>query len=128
MRCPNGHDFRTVPPFPNGSCRACNYASKARYRQQHPERYLASWQRQNWKQKHIRCTPEDYQKLLAYQKGRCAICRKMSRKRRLAVDHNRRTGKTRGLLCLACNTRLVKVVEDMWKLIPKAVQYLKGQN
>lgn len=43
------------------------------------------------------------------QKGRCAICGKHERrfKKRLAVDHCHRSGKTRSLLCFPCNRFLV---------------------
>lgn len=39
----------------------------------------------------------------------CAICKKPEShfKNRLAVDHNHRTGKVRGLLCYRCNKFLV---------------------
>lgn len=43
------------------------------------------------------------------QMGRCAICGKHERrfKKRLAVDHNHKTGKVRSLLCFPCNRFLV---------------------
>jgi len=48
--------------------------------------------------------PGEYAQRLAAQKGRCAICRKVPRKRYLAVDHDHRTGTVRGLLCYFCNS------------------------
>lgn len=55
----------------------------------------------------------DYDKMLAAQNGRCAICgttnagkETKTGKRFFAVDHCHETGKIRGLLCVACNTRL----------------------
>ena len=49
------------------------------------------------------------QKLSDAQNGCCAICGKAEAlfKNRLAVDHNHRTGKVRGLLCYRCNKFLV---------------------
>ncbi len=43
------------------------------------------------------------------QKGCCAICGKHQSqfKMRLALDHNHRTGKLRGLLCYRCNKFIV---------------------
>lgn len=43
------------------------------------------------------------------QSGRCQICKKHERrfKKRLAVDHNHSSGKTRSLLCFPCNRFLV---------------------
>ena len=45
------------------------------------------------------------QKLSDAQNACCAICARSeaSFKNRLAVDHNHRTGKVRGLLCYQCN-------------------------
>lgn len=50
--------------------------------------------------------PGEYKALLKRQGGRCAICRKVPRKRNLAVDHDHSTGKVRGLLCYMCNSAL----------------------
>jgi recombination endonuclease VII len=44
-------------------------------------------------------TYEEYLAVLKYQDYRCYICRKRPLKRRLAVDHDHRTNKVRGLLC-----------------------------
>ena len=38
-------------------------------------------------------------------------CHRSEFKRTLAVDHNRKTGKVRGLLCINCNVKL-GVLED----------------
>ncbi len=48
-------------------------------------------------------TLEDYQALLDKQNGRCAICRRLPAKNKLAVDHDHDTGAVRGLLCPPCN-------------------------
>lgn len=40
-----------------------------------------------------------YQALLEWQRGRCFICGRVPRSRRLAVDHDHETGEVRGLLC-----------------------------
>lgn len=44
--------------------------------------------------------------MLADQDGRCAICMRRPRNRRLAVDHDHFTGLPRALLCYTCNKAL----------------------
>ena len=65
-------------------------------------------------------TPGDYQRLLEYQGGACAICRG-TRSYRLNVDHCHRTGKVRGLLCRRCNKLLRDVRDDTTTLRGAAV-------
>jgi hypothetical protein len=52
-------------------------------------------------------TAEQYDALLERQGGKCAICRARPRSKRLAVDHNHKTGEVRGLLCSRCNHDLM---------------------
>jgi len=56
----------------------------------------------------------DYNRMLEEQEFRCKICfvHEGEFTRKLAVDHNHKTGKIRGLLCGQCNTALGKVKED----------------
>lgn len=49
--------------------------------------------------------------MLAAQDGRCAICTRRPRARRLAVDHDHNTGLVRGLLCYTCNKFVLGFVE-----------------
>jgi len=76
-------------------------------------------------------TTEEYQALFNKQDGRCAIrgvgeghrsCR--GRPCRLAIDHDHRTGATRGLLCNNCNRGLGRF-KDSVALLEAAVRYLK---
>lgn len=49
-------------------------------------------------------TERQYRIMLRQQKGRCAICRRLPKTRRLAVDHSHGADKrVRGLLCYHCN-------------------------
>lgn len=61
-------------------------------------------------------SPQDYQRLLDWQGGRCYVCQQVPRVRRLAVDHDHRTGQVRGLLCSndewGCNVLLARVLND----------------
>lgn len=57
-------------------------------------------------------TETDYLGLLERQARRCAICGEECRTgRRLAVDHDHKTGHARGLLCFRCNTSLARYEE-----------------
>ena len=62
-------------------------------------------------------TKEDYDNLLAWQKGRCYICRRLPRSKRLAIDHDHRTNAVRGLLCASdewgCNHTLRMVLNSV---------------
>lgn len=53
-------------------------------------------------------TLDDYNDMYTSQNGCCALCGKhqVEFKRRLAIDHDHKTGEIRGLLCLSCNTHL----------------------
>jgi len=50
-------------------------------------------------------TLDDYAQLFAEQRESCWICERHQEnfKTALAVDHNHKTGRVRGLLCYACN-------------------------
>lgn len=69
-------------------------------------------------------TPEAYQMLLDHQGGLCAICRRPSKVRRLAVDHDHVTGKVRGLLCRHCNYELLGWAKDDPAVFKRAIEYL----
>jgi hypothetical protein len=61
-------------------------------------------------------TRQDYEALLAWQKGRCYICQQVPRAKRLAVDHDHETGEVRGLLCAndewGCNMTLRRLLNS----------------
>ena len=62
-----------------------------------------------WKLKTVYGIPfDDYNRMFTEQNGCCAICGKHQSEfsNRLNVDHDHKTGVVRGLLCVACNTRL----------------------
>jgi hypothetical protein len=73
---------------------------------------------------------EEYNEFMAKQDSSCAICNSsFSHKRngqeaRLAIDHDHKTGKVRGLLCGSCNRALGLLKEDK-RIVQSAVQYLE---
>jgi hypothetical protein len=67
-----------------------------------------------------------YARLLAGQRGLCAICRTDnpgSRLTRFHVDHDAATGKTRGLLCERCNRGIGSLQHDV-AILREAITYL----
>jgi hypothetical protein len=80
------------------------------------------------------CSNEKYQSHFNTQGGKCAICgvRQGHRSRygkvcRLAVDHDHRTGKVRGLLCNNCNRGLGRF-KDSIENLEAAIRYLKREQ
>ena len=49
-----------------------------------------------------RWSPVEFEEMLAAQQGRCAICGARDPQH---LDHDRRTGWVRGILCFNCNGR-----------------------
>ena len=71
---------------------------------------------------------EEYNDLLNKQNGVCAICEKAcSTGRRLCVDHDHKTNKVRGLLCLNCN-RGIGNFKDSISTLRNATAYLENSG
>jgi hypothetical protein len=93
------------------------------YQKNHPEQLL------KWQLKKYGITLEIYNKFLKKQNNECAICGNKARgmqhsKKRLCIDHDKKTGKVRGLLCGACNIGIGHL-EHSANLLKKAIKYLK---
>jgi hypothetical protein len=84
-------------------------------------------QRARWLSSRYGLTPEQYEIMLSAQGHRCAICRRPPSVRRLAVDHDKATGRVRGLLCGRCNMGLGEFGDDMARL-RLAILYLKSHD
>ena len=61
-----------------------------------------------------------YQQMQEEQKNLCAIC---CEPKRLDVDHDKHTGRVRGLLCRQCNMAL-GLFKDNCNFLKKAIEYL----
>lgn len=73
---------------------------------------------------------EQYQDLLTYQEGRCALCLSPEEKTykngavyALAVDHCHKIGKVRSLLCSRCNTGIGRLRESK-QILHSLIEYL----
>ena len=62
-----------------------------------------------------------FNRMLKIQNNKCLIC---LASRKLVVDHDHKTGKVRGLVCVRCNVRLY--VFDNNKLFKRFIKYIKG--
>lgn len=68
---------------------------------------------------------EWYKSILESQMGVCKICGGVNKNGTpLSVDHNHKSGETRGLLCLHCNS-LLGFSRDNVTVLKKAIEYLK---
>lgn len=80
-----------------------------------------------WERKILRefgLTAADYDERLKNQRGVCLICEEPPKGKRLAVDHNHRTGRVRALLCDRCNFMVGRYEDDSWKWWNKVFVYL----
>ena len=91
------------------------------YREQNKEK-LAAYMRQ-YGLAQYGLTLEEYEAMLDEQIGVCAIC-KTSGEGNLAVDHDHKTGKIRGLLCKKCNSALGFFGDD-YQLVKTAESYMR---
>jgi hypothetical protein len=69
--------------------------------------------------------PGDYESLLAFQDGRCAVCRRVlngSGGKKPPVDHDHVTGEVRGILCTNCNRWVVTLGREG---LLRAIAYLR---
>lgn len=72
-------------------------------------------------------TMASYELLLKEQNCVCAICSKKDENKMLAVDHNHKTGKVRGLLCSGCNLGIGNFKENTSSL-KNAIWYIQEPN
>lgn len=77
-------------------------------------------------QKRYGIAVSEYEKLYAEQGGACAGCGYQPKPggRRLAVDHDHKTGAVRGLLCWRCNT-LLGWAKDSPRTLRRLADYLE---
>ena len=69
-------------------------------------------------------SPNEYDRLLLKQDGRCAICKRLPyTKKGLVVDHCHETEIISGILCSRCNSAL-GLLDDSPLLLERALEYL----
>lgn len=93
-----------------GYCKKCHYA----------------YQRVRKLIREFNLTVDDYETIVRFQKGVCAICGRPPKPgKALSVDHCHITGLVRGGLCWLCN-RLLGIFRDSPEQLQKALDYLKN--
>lgn len=108
--CAPCQSFRDFDDFADGASRCRPCASSATHGAMIAKTYGLS--------------PAEYDRLLALQGGRCAICRGRPKSKRLAVDHDHGSGAVRGLLCSRCNSEALGSLHDSVELAWNAFAYL----
>ena len=101
-------------------------AQELQYRQQHPEKIKEHDLLANHG-----ITLKEYNILLSSQNNVCKICGKLETSKEknkkvksLAVDHDHKTGKIRGLLCGKCN-KGIGLFQDSIEILTNAICYLQ---
>lgn len=76
----------------------------------------------------------DFNEIMDRQKGVCAICLKPEtmkhqngKIKESSVDHDHKTGKTRGLLCTKCNVA-IGLMNDDSRLLKRAMNYINNKK
>jgi hypothetical protein len=127
--------YKKGKAYPRSYCRECDKAQRRRwYRERGGREWHQEYRRRtpiparvirkHRLKKHYGMTEADYEALLAWQHGCCALCGDPPGKKRLAIDHDHVTGKVRSLLCRGCNTALGGFKDDP-ALIRQAANYIE---
>ena len=105
-----------------GQCRSCRLSQRQERERIRPAKRsprkpmnLRERRHQTFKTKY-KITIDDYDRMLASQNFKCAICLlppNTSVHQRLAVDHCHETGSVRGLLCTHCNRSLARFGDNV---------------
>lgn len=132
-----GKEFEQNPKYRQGVQKYCSVNCQAKfwrdsnpekvkeidrkYRKNNPEKVYLKIRKSVLKRKYG-ITMDEYNAMLESQNGRCAICHQ-EKSETLAVDHDHKTGKVRGLLCSHCN-QVIGFAEDNVELMESAIKYL----
>lgn len=135
-RCPHCGVKKSIDEFwknrkngrPISWCKKCMQQNVRKWEALNPERRRATMSRTSRKwylDRKWGLTPAQYDEMFEKQDGGCAICGAETSVNgwRLAIDHDAKTGKIRGLLCTRCN-RGIGAFEHDAVLLRAAIKYL----
>jgi hypothetical protein len=111
------------------SCKACDREGyKALARRPGGREMIARWEFRSKLKHRYGITAEDYERILASQGGKCALCGRtpadVGGNRRFHVDHCHSSNRIRGILCSRCNIAL-GTFGDSLEGVLKVVEYLR---
>ena len=74
-------------------------------------------------------TPKERKEIHRLQDGKCLICKDpvTLMNRNTHIDHDHKTGKVRGLLCIRCNN-LLGSARDNIEILQSAIEYLQKNS
>jgi hypothetical protein len=128
-----------VPNLGGGFMAMSNAERQKRYRERFPEKtkkYHETFRNTHPTHQHkygllrkYGLSVDDYNVMVAKQKGQCAICgiHQSNLKKKLHVDHDHVSGEIRGLLCSRCNI-VIGTFNDDTKILKSAIIYLTKKN
>lgn len=137
-RCPACNIIKSESEYQpskiNSRCRECSLsADKDTYRKRKRDPEVDKRYKTNYRNRSLMrnygLSIDDYDKILASQNFKCAICKikgsdiKYGKEIFLSVDHCHETGKVRGLLCFDCNVTIGKA-KDSIPILISAIEYL----
>jgi hypothetical protein len=113
------NDFHMNVGYRHSRCKVCRSKKNKTWRTTHPEHQREyRWLHQ------YGISREDYNKLLEQQDGHCYFCSYAPPSGQyLFVDHDHKTGKVRGLLCLGHNQAIGRFGDSL-EGVNRLVQYL----
>jgi len=120
---------------PKSRCKSCTVEAARAWRKRRPGYEKARYERcrTETRERHLirkyGVSLTDYDRMLAGQDGKCAICGRTEDTQHngvFHVDHCHKTGAVRGLLCRGCNHVLGHVGDDP-EVLKRAIEYLVPQ-
>lgn len=112
-------------------CKKCSYEHYQKpWKKAHPGNDPQKMRSRSLKRK-FDITQDQYNRLFESQNHCCVICKtmydKQKHKRMFPVDHNHKTNRIRGILCMPCNA-LLGHAKDTIEILENAIHYLKSHQ
>lgn len=132
----HGHAYRQTPEFKANAAKR-KAESHARYLRDKQDPVRSELRKTRARERDYRkkfgISTAEYEAMLVAQNGVCKICHRQEtivdfhtgNVKRLAVDHDHKTGKVRGLLCDMCN-RGIGMLQDSPLVLRLAAEYIEG--